>query len=356
MSKLASSATGDRRTARQAAADSVSGGGAVGARRDQPAFRLARLRDFTLVPAIIVLLIVGAIISPVFLSSDNLINVLQQQSELSLLVLAESVILLAGKIDLSLESTIGLAPALAVVLVAPASGYGLGTDWPQWTAIPVCLGAGVLIGAFNALLILKFRLSGFIVTLGMLIVVRGLQNGITGGDSLSTVPDSFMYLGSASWLGVPASVWICGVLFVLGMVVLGYFRVGRSVYAIGGNVDAARAAGVRTDRVLWWVLIIGGLVAAFAGMLMTGRLGSVSANQGQNMIFQVFAACVIGGISMNGGKGTLFGALTGVLTLGLINNILQLAHVSGHWLDAIDGAIILIALILARVTSGKAQD
>jgi ribose/xylose/arabinose/galactoside ABC-type transport system permease subunit len=323
---------------------------------NQPTFRLARLRDFTLVPAIIALMIVGAVISPVFLSSGNLINVLQQQTELSLLVLAESLILISGRIDLSLESTIGLAPALAVVLVAPSSGFGLGTDWPSWTAIPVCLAVGALIGGFNGLLILKFRLSGFIVTLGMLIVVRGLQTGITGGESLSTVPDSFMYLGSTSWLTVPASVWVCGFLFVVGIVWLGYFRHGRSLYAIGGNTDAARAAGIRTDRVTWIVLVVGGLLAAFAGMLMTGHFGSVSADQGQNMIFQVFAACVIGGISMDGGKGTLFGALCGVLALGLTNNILTLAGVSGHWLQAIYGAIILVALVLARITSGKAQD
>ena len=325
-------------------------------RSGQPVFRPARLRDFTLVPAIIVLLIVGALISPVFLSSANLINVLQQQTELSILVLAESLLLISGRIDLSLESTIGLAPALAVALVAPASAYGLGTDWPQWTAIPVCLGAGLLIGAFNGLLIMKFKLSGFIVTLGMLIVIRGLQIGITGGQSLSTVPNSFLYLGSTSWGTVPASVWICGILFVAGIVLLGYFRSGRSLYAIGGNVDAARAAGIRTDRVAWIVLAVAGLLAAFAGLLMTGHFGSVSANQGQNMIFQVFAACVIGGISMDGGKGTLFGALCGVLALGLTNNILTLAGVSGHWLQAIYGAIILVALVLARITSGKAQD
>jgi simple sugar transport system permease protein/ribose transport system permease protein len=351
MSKLASSTS-----AAGAGADEVATGGAIPVRRNASNLRLARLRDFTLVPVIIVLLVVGALISPVFLSSANLINVLQQQTELSLLVLAEALILISGRIDLSLESTIGLAPAVAVALVAPTSGYGLGTDWPSWTAIPVCLAVGALIGAFNGLLILKFRLSGFIVTLGMLIVVRGLQTGITGGESLSTVPDSFLYLGSVTWLTVPASVWICGILFLVGIVLLGYFRHGRSTYAIGGNVDAARAAGIRTNRVVWTVLILGSLLAAFAGILMTGHFGSVSADQGQNMIFQVFAAAVIGGISMDGGKGTLFGALCGVLTLGLIRNILTLAHVNGHWLDALNGVIILVALVLARVTSGKAQD
>ena len=318
--------------------------------------RLARFRDLALVPAILVLMLVGALIDPVFLSPSNLINVAQQQTELSLVVLAEAIILIAGKFDLSLESTIGLAPALAVALIVPAASNGLGTELPGALAIPLCLLAGALIGAFNGLLILKFRLSAFIVTLGMLIVLRGLQIGITGGQNLFSLPDSFVYLGSARWLGLPASIWICGVLLAAGIVALGFFRHGRAVYAIGGNVDAAKAAGIRTDRVVWTVLVVGSVLAALAGLLMTGRLGSVAAAQGQGMIFTVFAAAVIGGISLDGGKGTLFGALCGVLVLGLINNILTLAGVSAQWIQAIYGAIILIALMLARLTTGKAQD
>ncbi|BCB74022.1 ABC transporter permease [Phytohabitans flavus] len=325
---------------------------APGARRLQ----LARFRDLALVPAIILLVIVGAIIDPVFLTQANITNVLQQQTELSLLVLAEAIILIAGKFDLSLESTIGLAPALAVALVIPAASNGLGTEVPVALAIPLCLLTGLAIGAFNGLLILRFKLSAFIVTLGMLIVLRGLQIGITGGQNLFDIPQSVLYLGNAVWLGLPASIWICGGLFAVGILALGFFRHGRSVYAIGGNVDAARAAGIRTDRVVWIVLMIGGLLAALAGLLMTGRLGSVASAQGDGMIFTVFAAAVIGGISLDGGKGTLFGALCGVLVLGLINNILTLGGVSAQWIQAIYGGIILVALILARVTSGKAQD
>lgn len=317
---------------------------------------LARLRDFALVPAILLLVVVGALIDPVFLSAANITNVLQQQTELALLVLAEAIILISGKFDLSLESTIALAPALAVALVIPAASNGLGTELPASLAIVLCLLTGLAIGAFNGLLILRFQLSAFIVTLGMLIVLRGLQIGITGGQNLFDIPPSVLYLGSAVWLGLPASIWISGTLFAVGIVVLGFFRHGRSVYAIGGNTDAARAAGIRTDRVVWVVLMIGGVLAALAGLLMTGRLGSVAAAQGDGMIFTVFAAAVIGGISLDGGKGTLFGALCGVIVLGLINNILTLAGVSAQWIQAIYGGIILVALILARLTSGKAQD
>ncbi|WP_326559394.1 ABC transporter permease [Micromonospora sp. NBC_01796] len=318
--------------------------------------RLARLRDLALVPAILVLILVGALVDPVFLSTANIINVLQQQTELSLLVLAEAIILIGGKFDLSLESTVGLAPALAVALVIPAASNGLGTDWPTTFAIPICLLIGLLVGAFNGMLILRLGLSAFIVTLGMLIVLRGLQIGITGGQNLFELPPSVLYLGNALWLGLPASIWLCGVLFAVGIVVLGFFRSGRSIYAIGGNADAARAAGIRTDRVVFIVFMVAGVLAALAGLLMTGRLGSVAAAQGEGMIFTVFAAAVIGGVSMDGGKGTLFGALCGVIVLGLINNILTLAGVSAQWIQAIYGLIILVALLLARLTTGKAQD
>ena len=319
-------------------------------------FRLARFQDLTLVPAILVLVLIGALVSDVFLTPANLIAVLQQQSELSLLVLAEAMILIVGKMDLSLESTIGIAPALSVALVVSKESHGLGVGLPGALAIPICLAVGALIGALNGLLILKLRLSGFMVTLAMLTLLRGLQEGITKGQNLFDIPASFTYLGAATWLGLPAAVWLCVVLFAVGIVVLGYFRVGRALYAVGGNAAAARAAGIRTDRVMWTVLVIGGLLAALAGILMTGRLGSVATAQGSGMIFTVFAATVIGGVSLDGGKGTLFGAFTGVLLLGLIENILRLEHVSGFWIKAMEGGMILLALVVARFASGKAQD
>lgn len=322
----------------------------------RPKLSLARFRDLALVPAILLLLVVGFIASPIFLTSGNLLNVVQQQTELGLLVLAEALILIMGKIDLSLESTIGFAPALAVALIVPTSANGLGIGLPEWTAIPVCLLVGAIIGAFNGFLVLTLKLSGFVVTLGMLITLRGMQLGTTTGQNLYSVPDSMAYLGSATWLGLPASVWIFIALFAIGIGYLGFFRNGRALYAIGGNADAARAAGIRTDRVALIVLIIGSVLAALAGLLMVGRLGSVGANQGQGMIFTTFAAAVIGGVSLNGGKGTLFGALCGVLMLGLVQNILTLAHVSSYWYGAINGAIILVALMLSRLTTGKAQD
>ncbi|MFR0359201.1 ABC transporter permease [Streptomyces sediminimaris] len=317
---------------------------------------LARLRDLALVPAIVVIAIVGQIVNPVFLQTDNLINVLQTMSEMALLVLAQTMILIVKKMDLSLESTMGLAPGVAAWLVVPAgAGHGLGLLPGAW-AIPVTLAVGALVGVINALLIIRFGLNGFIVTLGMLIVLRGVLTGISGGQTFFQLPPSMLYLGTAEWFGMPASIWLCLALFAVAIVVLGWTGFGRSLYAIGGNVDAAKAAGIRTDRVLWIVIVTGSLLAALAGLLLSGRLASVASAQGNGYIFTVFAAAVIGGISLNGGKGTVFGAFSGILLLFMIQNVLTLGGVPAQWIGALNGLIILVALTISRITGGKVQD
>ncbi|MFE2428828.1 ABC transporter permease [Streptomyces sp. NPDC059373] len=319
---------------------------------------LGRFRELSLVPVIAVLGLIGFIVSPAFLTSTNLLGVAQQSTELSLLVLAEALILIVGRMDLSLESTIGVAPVIAVWLVLPTSGgrfTGLGL-LPAWTAIPACLVIGALIGAFNGFLILKLRLNGFIVTLGGLTMLRGLQVAISKGQSIVDLPSSFTYLGHTSWLGAPAAIWVCAVLFCIGGFALAWLRHGRALYAIGGNPEAARTAGIRVDRITWIVLIVGGLLAAFAGVLYAGHYGSISADQGSGWIFQVFAATVIGGVSLNGGWGTLFGALTGVLTLQLVVNVMTLAGVPPLWNQFLNGAIIIVALIISRFASGEKQE
>ncbi|MFE8017877.1 ABC transporter permease [Streptomyces antibioticus] len=317
-----------------------------------------RFRELSLVPAILVLGLIGFIVSPAFLTADNLIGVAQQSTELSLLVLATALILISGRMDLSLESTIGVAPVVAVWLVLPTSGArftGLGL-LPEWTAVPLCLLVGAAIGAVNGFLILKLRLNGFIVTLGMLTMLRGLQVALSEGQSIVELPASFTYLGKASWLGAPAAIWICAVLFALAAGAMAWLRHGRALYAIGGNAEAARTAGIRVDRIVWTVLVLGSALAAFAGILYSGHYGSLSATQGSGWIFQVFAATVIGGVSLNGGKGSVFGALTGVLTLQLVVNVMTLAGVPPLWNQFLNGAIIIVALVISRFASGEKQE
>jgi simple sugar transport system permease protein len=342
------------------AADAATGGAAVTAgpppRRPVGKLAVARLRDLALVPAIVLIAIVGQIVNPVFLQPDNLINITQTMSEIALLVLAQTIVLVSGKMDLSLESTFGLAPGVAAwMTVAVGTGHGIGLVPGTWS-IPITLAVGALIGIANAALIVRFGLHGFIVTLGMLIVLRGLLTGISGGQTFFNLPESMMYLGTAIWFGIPASIWVCVALFAAGIVLLGYTSFGRSLYAIGGNVDAAKAAGIRTDRVLWIALVGASVLASLGGLMLSGRLASVAASQGNGAIFTVFAAAVIGGVSLNGGKGTMFGAFTGILLLFMIQNVLTLAGVPAQWIGALNGAIILIALVVSRITGGKAQE
>ena len=315
------------------------------------------LRELTLLPAILLSIIAGSLISDAFLTADNLFNVLQQSSELAVLVIAESVILIAGKFDLSLESVVGLAPMLSAWLMVrdtAVGGSGLGLS--PGPAIALMFIVGALVGAVNGFLVVRLQLNAFIVTLAMLILLRGVTLGITDGKTLFELPNAFLYLGTAKWLAVPASIWVAGLLYVLFGLFLRYHKIGRALYAIGGNPEAARVAGIPVERVTWGVYIVGGMLAALAGLMLTGRIASVVSSQGQNMIFYVFAASVIGGISLNGGRGRLLGALTGVLLLGILQNVLTLAQVPAFWIDAAYGAIILAALILARVSGGTAQE
>lgn len=300
------------------------------------------LRRFALVPVIAVLVAAGAFLDPAFLTVDNLIGILRQQSALSLLVLAQAVVLIAGRIDLSLAATAGLAPALAIGLAAPAASPGL----PAWTAIPLGLIAGVAVGAVNALLVVRLRLHAFAATLGTLIALGGLQTGFTDGRDLTTVPDSVASLDGASLV-------ICGVIFAAAIAFAGLFRHGRSLYAVGGNADAARAAGIRPGRVLWAVFVAGGALAALAGLLITARTGSVAAAHNPSAILLVLAAALVGGVSLDGGKGTVFGALCGVLVFGLADNLMRLGAVAPVWVQAVHGGIVLVALMATRLATRR---
>jgi simple sugar transport system permease protein len=329
---------------------------------DRPAVRrrgglLLGFRELTLIPVIVLVIVIGAFASDAFLTVDNFLNILQQSSELSVVVIAETLILLTGKFDLSLESVVGLAPMLGAWLITKdveIGGSGVGLAW--WLAIPVVLLTGAIVGAINGFLIVRLRLNAFIVTLAMLILLRGVQLGTTSGKTLFDLPAGYLYLGSGKWLGVPVSIWIAAILYIVFGLLLRYHRLGRSLYAIGGNPQAARVAGVRVDRVLWGTFIVAGMLAALAGLMLTGRIASVVPSQGQNMIFYVFAAAVIGGISLDGGKGRLVGALTGVLLLGILQNVLTLAEIPAFWIDAVYGAIILIALVVSWATGGTVEE
>ncbi len=306
-------------------------------------------RELTLVPVIIVLMLAGAIVNPVFFTPSNLINVAQGGADLGMVVVAESLILLTGKFDISLQGTFGLAALLGAWLIAPKASEGLGTQWSPWVGLLIVLGVGLVVGTFNGLLVIKANFNAFIFTLAMSILLTGLQLGWLGGQTVYDLPAAFIYLGSESWVGIPVSVWVTVATFIVAALFLRYHRVGRAMYAIGGNLEAARAAGIKVDRIRIGVFMVASVLAAVGGLMQAGRVTAVTAGQGSNLIFGVFAAAVIGGISLEGGRGRMIGALTGVILLSLVTNILTLSNISSTWIDAVDGAIILIALGLARL-------
>jgi simple sugar transport system permease protein len=314
------------------------------------------LREVALLPVLVLLLVVGAVVSPAFLTVSNFAGIGQQSSALGVVVVGESLILLIGGMDLSLEATFGLAPMVAAWLIVPVAAYGSGTDLSPYLGILVLLAVGATVGLINGLLIVKGRLNGFIVTLGMTIVLAGLQNGIVKAQSLFNLPQAFGYLGSASLGQLPVSLVVAVVIFVLVGLFLRYHRTGRAIYAVGGNPAAARAAGIKVDRIKLGAYIAGSVLAAIGGLMEAGRVSAVTGQQGyqEGIIFSVFAAAVIGGVSLKGGRGNMVGAASGVILLGLVQNILDLANVSNYWIEAINGAVILFALVLARLVGGEA--
>ncbi len=321
----------------------------LAARRDLRRLVVNWFRELTLVPVIVVLMIAGAIVNPIFFTTSNLINVAEGGAALGMVVVAESLILLTGKFDISLQGTFGLAALLGAWLIAPKASSGLGTEWSPWLGLVIVLLVGLAVGAFNGLLVIKANFNAFIFTLAMSILLTGLQLGWLGGQTVYNLPAAYVYLGSGSWFGVPVAVWVTGATFLVAGLFLRYHRLGRAMYAIGGNLEAARAAGIKVDRIRISVFVIASVLAAVGGLMQAGRVTAVTAGQGSNLIFGVFAAAVIGGISLEGGRGRMAGALTGVILLSLVTNILTLSDINASWINAVDGAIILIALGLAKL-------
>ncbi len=324
--------------------------------RSRSAAAISLIREAALLPVLVVLIIIGAFLNSAFLTVSNISGIGQQISALGVVVVGESLILLIGGMDLSLEGTYGLAPMVAAWLIVPVSAFGSGTKLNPFLGILIVLAVGAAVGLVNGLLIVRGRLNGFIVTLGMTIVLAGLQEGIVKGNTLFNLPSAFTYLGAAYIGKVPVSLIVTAIIFVATGLFLRYHRVGRAIYAVGGNREAARAAGIKVDRVRLGVYVAGSMLAAVGGLMEAGRVSAVTGQQGyqEGIIFAVFAAAVIGGVSLQGGRGNMVGAASGVILLGLVQNILDLANAPNYWIEAIDGAVILVALVLARLIGGEA--
>jgi len=316
---------------------------------------LGSMREFVLLPALAVIIIVGVIVSPAFLTSANLTTVIEFSAPLGLLVVAESLTLIFGQMDLSLQGIYLLAPGMAAYLTVHPNGrlglVGAGTNLPGGVGLLILIAIGAICALILSTLVVKLRMNAFILGLALLILWTGLEQGVTNDATIFSLPPALTYIGSHDWLGFPVAAWIEIAVFLGTGAFLRYHRTGRAIYAIGGNIEAARAAGIKVDRIMIGFWMYAGVLGAVAGLMTAGQVDALTANQGASpgIIFQVFAASVIGGISLQGGKGRMLGAFTGVLLLDLIINVLQLGNVSSFWQYGADGAIIVTVLLVTRL-------
>ncbi|WP_162246753.1 MULTISPECIES: ABC transporter permease [unclassified Rhodococcus (in: high G+C Gram-positive bacteria)] len=310
------------------------------------------LQNIALVPVIAVVCVLGAIVSPHFMTSTNIIdNVLALSAPLAILVIAESIILIGGFFDLSLQSTVSFSViVLAVLIAAPATGTR-GYDLPLPLALFITFAVVLLIGLLNGFLVSVLKLNAFIVTLAMLILIQGVTLGISNGQTYTELPDFVLWLGSGSVLGLPIQAAIFIGAFAIAVAVMRLTPTGRGIYAMGGSIEAARAAGLNIRRLTVGLFVAGSLLALLAGLMLAAQTSVATGTLGDNIIFTVFAAAVLGGIDLNGGRGTLIGAALGVLLLSIIQNILTLSNVPSFWINAAYGVIILGALLIGRVSS-----
>lgn len=308
------------------------------------------LQGLALVPAIIALTIVGAMINPAFLTTGNLFeNILGFSSALGVLVIAESIILIGGNIDLSLQSTVGFSVVLFCFLTGGGDSGGPGLGWTPLPAASATLVVAICIGLFNGFIVSVLKLNAFIVTLAMLILLQGLTLGISNGQTYTNVPEAILFLGTGQILGIPVQALIFIGAFLIAGLFMAYMPTGRAIYALGGNPTAAFAAGIKTGRLTIGLFVFGSLMAVVAGVLLLSQVASAPPNLGANIIFTVFAAAVLGGIDLNGGRGSIVGAALGVLMLSIIQNILILSSVPSFWIDAVYGAIIVATLTVGRL-------
>jgi ribose transport system permease protein len=302
--------------------------------------RQVPVQELVLPVVIIALVIVGVIIRPgVFLTSDNLLNVLTQASITGIIAIGMTFVIATGGIDLSVGSALAAASIAGGLLVV----YG------SWIFIVGALGMALLIGVINGLIITWGRVVPFIATLAMLTIARGLALWMSDKTPISLIQlDILQFFGSGRVLGVPVPALVFVAVTVAGWVLLNRTSFGRHAVAVGGNRSAARIAGSRLGRVVFAVYVLTGLCVGISAVLLSGRLASASPVVGNLVELDAIAAVVIGGTALTGGKATVTGTFFGVITFGLIFNLLNLLNMPTEIQGIVKGAIIIVAVVLQR--------
>ncbi len=300
-----------------------------------------RLARYGIYIAFVILVVVMAVSSPVFLTAGNIINILRQVSVNGIIACGMTFVILSGGIDLSPGSVLALAAVFASNYAHPGE-HGL--------AVPIFAGlaAGTFCGAVSGTLIAYGRIAPFIVTLGMMTIARGFALVYTSGRPVINLSDAYRQIGGGYTAGVPTQVVILVVVVLLSFFVLKFTKFGRHLYAVGGNEQAARFSGIKTERIKLSVYAFSGLLAGGAGIVLSSRVMSGSPSMGEAYELDAIAAVVIGGTSLAGGIGGVMGTVLGVLVIGVMNNGLDLLHVSAYYQQVVKGLIIIFAALLDR--------
>ena len=298
------------------------------------------LLDNMIWPILVVASIVFAALVPVFSSLGNVRALLYGTTALSAIVLGESLCLLSGHFDLSVGATAGFTAILTALVLTewlPGLGGGVG--------IVLILSVGALIGLINGFSITYIGVNPFLQTLAMLMILSGSVK-LLSASALTGLPESYLYLGDARIGSVPVAIVLMAALYAVFGVWLKYSATGRAIYAVGGNEDAAMESGINTTRVVLIVYVFSGMLSALGGLLYTGFLGVAPPTIGQNDVFPAFAAAVIGGVSLFGGRGHVVGAAGGVILLAAVESALVLTGVEATAVDVINGLVLLVAIIV----------
>jgi L-arabinose transport system permease protein len=301
--------------------------------------------DYSLIGIFIVLFAVLSMTVQYFFSWDNVVGLALSVSQIGMVACTMMFCLASRDFDLSVGSTVAFAGVFCAIVSNATGSVAAG--------MAASLVAGALVGFVNGVVIAKLKINALITTLATMEIVRGLAFIASHGQAVGVTSEAFFTLGSSQVLGLPVPVWITLACFVVFGVLLNKTIYGRNTLAIGGNPDAARLAGVAVDRVRIAIFLIQGLVAALAGIILASRMTSGQPNAGEGFELNVISACVLGGVSLMGGRATISGVLVGVLIMGTVQNAMSLMNIDAFYQYLVRGAILLIAVLVDQLKNRR---
>ncbi len=291
---------------------------------------------------VFVVVVIGSfLISPNFLSKDNMISLGLQVSSIGVVACTMLFCLAAGDFDLSVGSSFALG-GMVGVLIGNATGS-------LFFGVLGALASGAVVGLVNGIVVAKFKINALITTLATMQIVRGLTNILGHGTPQTAEKPGFDFLGNQSYFSIPLPILIMVLFFVVFGILLNRTVFGRNTLAIGGNKEAALLAGIQVARTKIAIFSLSGMVAAFAGIVAASRLVVASNNAGDKLELQAISACVLGGVSLSGGIGTMSGTVVGVLIMGIVENVMRLRSVDAFYQMVVTGTILLLAVLFDRV-------